>query len=70
MSRNDYEVGVLLADITGSTPLYEEAGDDAALRLLGDCLDRLRTIVQNQDGMFARFTSGCILALSSTHAAM
>ena len=45
MSSEASEVALLLADITGSTPLYEEVGDAAALRWIGDCLDRLRAIV-------------------------
>ena len=44
----------MLADITGSTPLYEDVGDAAALRQIGRCLDRLRTIVQRAGGTTIR----------------
>jgi adenylate cyclase len=54
MSRNAPEVALLLADITGSTPLYEEIGDDAALTQIADCLSRLRSIVADAGGAFIR----------------
>ena len=54
MSRNAPEVALLLADITGSTPLYEEIGDAAALNQIADCLSRLRSIVADEGGAFIR----------------
>jgi class 3 adenylate cyclase len=54
MSRNAPEVALLLADITGSTPLYEEIGDAAALGQIADCLSRLRSIVADEGGTFIR----------------
>jgi adenylate cyclase len=54
MSRDASEVALLLADITGSTPLYEEVGDAAALVQVADCLDRLRSIVVGEGGTFIR----------------
>jgi len=54
MSRDEHDVAILLADITGSTPLYERVGDSEALRQVADCLDALRTIVHHQGGMFIR----------------
>jgi adenylate cyclase len=54
MSRNAPEVALLLADITGSTPLYERVGDAAALGQIAHCLDRLRSIVAEEGGTFIR----------------
>jgi adenylate cyclase len=54
MPRNAPEVALLLADITGSTPLYEEIGDAAALNQIADCLNRLRSIVADEGGVFIR----------------
>ena len=33
---------VLFADVSGSTPLYEKLGDEAALAAINRCLDILR----------------------------
>ena len=38
MSQRVEKLGVLFADICGSTALYEELGDDAARRLIADCI--------------------------------
>jgi adenylate cyclase len=54
MSRDASEVALLLADITGSTPLYEQVGDAAALDQIADCLARLRSIVTEEGGTFIR----------------
>jgi len=54
MAENDREVALLIADITGSTPLYEDVGDAGALALVGECLDRLRSIARDEGGMFIR----------------
>src|SRR5258708_7390307 len=54
MSSDESAVALLLADITGSTPLYEAVGDAAALGRIGDCLDRLRSIVAEEGGTFIR----------------
>lgn len=54
MAENDLEVALLIADITGSTPLYEDVGNAGALALVGECLDALRSIARNEGGMFIR----------------
>jgi class 3 adenylate cyclase len=54
MSSDKPEVALLLADITGSTPLYEKVGDAAALGRINDCLRRLRSIVAHEGGMILR----------------
>ena len=54
MSRSEYDAAILMADITGSTPLYEDVGDAAALALVGECLDALRSVVDRHGGKFIR----------------
>ena len=54
MSSDEFEVALLLADITGSTPLYEKVGDAAAVGRINDCLDRLRSIVAQEGGTVLR----------------
>jgi adenylate cyclase len=54
MSSDEPEVALLLADITGSTPLYEKVGDAAALGRINDCLGRLRSIVAQEGGTVLR----------------
>lgn len=43
---------VLLADVAGSTQLYETVGDEAAIRLVGECVDRMATITRDHGGTF------------------
>ena len=54
MPQKSIEVAVLLADISGSTPLYERVGDAAAVLQIGECLDRLRSIADQEGGRFVR----------------
>src|SRR5262249_22733469 len=63
MSRDASEVALLLADITGSTPLYEEVGDAAALGQIGESLERLRSIVTEEGGTFLRSKGDDVLCL-------
>lgn len=65
MSENDIEVTVLMADISGSSALYENAGDTNALRLVGICLDNLRAIVEREGGTFIRSKGDDVLAIFS-----
>lgn len=52
MPRSEPDVAILLADITGSTPLFEAIGDAAAARQIGACLEDLRSIIARQGGSF------------------
>src|SRR5262249_10849419 len=65
MSPDASEVALLLADITGSTPLYEEMGDAAALGRINDCLDRLRAIVAQEGGTCLRSKGDDVLCFFS-----
>lgn len=52
MTQSRSDAAILMADITGSTSLYEAVGDVAALRQIAVCLDRLRGLIQQHDGQF------------------
>ncbi len=58
----DEHVTILIADITGSTPLYEQAGDEAAMRLVEQCLDGIRAIVRRRGGKFIRSQGDDVLS--------
>lgn len=63
MSQTVSEAAVLLADITGSTALYERLGDAAASGRILDCIDRLKRIVAANAGEFVLSKGDDILAL-------
>lgn len=50
MQETGQELAILLADITGSTPLYEAVGDAEAVRQVRCCLDRILALVTDQGG--------------------
>jgi adenylate cyclase len=52
VNESTQEVSLLLADISGSTPLYEEIGDSSAFNLVGACLDGLKEVLLAHDGVF------------------
>src|SRR5438067_1138234 len=54
MPTSPSEVALLLADVVGSTPLFERIGDAAAVLQIGRCLDQLRTIAEREGGTFIR----------------
>jgi adenylate cyclase len=54
MSPETARVAILLADISGSTPLYEAVGDAQAQRLVGRELARLQAAIRDTDGVCIR----------------
>lgn len=63
MDQERLLAAVLLADVVGSTPLYERIGDDAALQQISDCLDAIREIVARHDGDFIHSKGDDVLSL-------
>ncbi len=63
MAEQATEVAILMADISGSSALYEEIGNAEALRLVGICLDGLRAIVEREGGTFIRSKGDDVLAI-------
>lgn len=57
---------VLFADVTGSTRLYEEAGDTRALDAIESCLDRLRRAAEASGGRVVKTTGDEVMALFAT----
>ncbi len=49
---DEVEVAVMLADISGSTALYEEVGNVEALSRVSACLDLLRDVIERNGGQF------------------
>lgn len=50
MSRENVEVGVMFADVTGSTKLYETLGDENANRIIGKVIDIMAKITEGYQG--------------------
>ena len=63
MDQERLLAAVLLADVVGSTPLYERIGDDAALRQVSDCLDAIREVVAQHGGDFIYSKGDDVLSL-------
>ena len=63
MDQERLLAAVLLADVVGSTPLYERIGDDAALRQVSDCLDAIRETVARHGGDFIYSKGDDVLSL-------
>jgi adenylate cyclase len=54
LAREEQTVAVLIADVCGSTPLYETSGNIKALDLIADCLDNITSIVDAEGGTVLR----------------
>src|SRR2546426_11479468 len=54
---------VLFADVSGSTKLYETAGDAAALTAIGRCIERMRTAAESTGGRGVKTIGDEIMAL-------
>ena len=63
MDQERLLAAVLLADVVGSTPLYERIGDDAALQQVSDCLDVIREIAGRHGGDFIYSKGDDVLSL-------
>ena len=60
------EYAVLFADVTGSTKLYETAGDAAAMAAIKRCLDTLRATAEASSGQVVKTLGDAVLVLFST----
>lgn len=50
MTRQNVDVAVMFADVTGSTKLYESLGDDNANRIIGKVIDVMAKITEMYQG--------------------
>ncbi len=57
------ECAVLLADLTGSTPLYEKLGNEAAAAVVAACRDEMRAIAERESGEFIHYRGDDILCI-------
>src|SRR5216684_3609737 len=57
---------VLFADITGSTRLYETAGDSRAVEAIGVCMQKLREAVEAHGGRVVKTMGDAVMALFAT----
>jgi adenylate cyclase len=54
---------VLFADVSGSTRLYETAGDSAALEAIGHCIEKLRQATETDGGRVLKTIGDEVMAL-------
>lgn len=54
MAREEKTVAVLIADVCGSTSLYESSGSLKALDLIAECLDNIAEVVDTEGGKVLR----------------
>ena len=57
------ERAILLADVSGSTPLYQQYGDAEASRLVFECVEGMQRIATEQGGEFVRSKGDDVLCL-------
>jgi adenylate cyclase len=69
MSDAGIEVAILLADVTGSTSLYETVGDAEAAVQVGSCLEWMREVVAATGGRFVSSKGDDVLATFAEPAA-
>lgn len=60
------ETTVLFADVTGSTRLYEAAGDRVALEAIGNCIDTLRRAAESAGGRIVKTIGDEVMVLFPT----
>lgn len=57
------DAAIFLADVAGSTSLYQRVGDDQASQLVVDCVETLRAICETHGGAFIRSKGDDLLCL-------
>lgn len=63
LRRMNIERAILMADVSGSTPLYERFGDEEASRLVFQCIERMQAIATKRGGEFVRSKGDDVLCL-------
>jgi hypothetical protein len=53
----------MIADVSGSTPLYEQYGDEKASKLLFECVEGMQKIASDNKGQFVRSKGDDVLCL-------
>lgn len=57
------ERAILMADVSGSTPLYERHGDQVASKLVFECVEGMQNIANHRGGEFVRSKGDDVLCL-------
>jgi len=65
VQRVNIDAAVLLADVVGSTPLYESAGNDIALGQIAEWRERLCVLVRSNGGEFISSKGDDVLSIFS-----
>ncbi|HET6619334.1 MAG TPA: adenylate/guanylate cyclase domain-containing protein [Dongiaceae bacterium] len=63
LQRCELEAAVLLADVVGSTPLYESLGDAAAMSRIGDWRESVRALIRCNGGEFISSKGDDVLSI-------
>jgi adenylate cyclase len=63
LQRQDVEAAILLADVVGSTPLYESIGNAAAMSRIGDWREGMCALVRGNGGEFISSKGDDVLAI-------
>ena len=66
---SNHQTTVLFADVTGSTRLYETAGDSRAVEEIGVCMQKLREAVEAHGGRVVKTMGDAVMALFPTPSA-
>src|SRR2546425_4026960 len=61
--EDSQQTTVLFADVSGSTKLYETAGDAVALTAIGRCIERMRKAAESTGGRVVKTIGDEIMAL-------
>jgi len=65
LQRSNLNAAVLLADVVGSTPLYESVGNDIALGQIADWRERMCSLVHSNGGEYISSKGDDVLSLFS-----
>lgn len=57
------DVAVLLADLTGSTPLYERLGNERAAQIVAQARDEMRAVAERENGEFIHYRGDDVLCI-------
>ena len=57
------DCAILLADVSGSTPLYEQYGDEKASKMVFECVEEMQKIAERRSGEFVRSKGDDVLCL-------
>ncbi|HEU4826755.1 MAG TPA: adenylate/guanylate cyclase domain-containing protein, partial [Dongiaceae bacterium] len=63
LQRREVEAAILLADVVGSTPLYESLGDATAMNRIGDWRESMCALIRANGGEFISSKGDDVLSL-------